>query len=338
MSTSMGNLEKLGILVIVILVVVVGVVAITPKSTVDERLYPDGQKPAEVAKEPEPLEVTPPGVAGANGGAPGTTDPWPGTKATTDLPGTVPGASDPRAVPGANPAVVPANEPPEPSFRMAKIQRGDTLALIAKRELGSAARYKEILEANPGLVATKLTAGKEIRIPVAPANPTAGGAKPVVPAAVPGGPTPLVPVPADTPAGEREYVVKKGDTLSSIASHEMGGASKWSELAKANEAVLHGSTALKIGMKLKIPAAGSSSSVASRDPATAGGADAATPPATAGAEREYVVRSGDSLWSIAKNEMGSEKKLSALKEANADVLKGSDALKVGMKLRIPAAK
>lgn len=343
MSTSMGNLEKLGILVIVILVVVVGVVAITPKATVDERLYPDGQKPAEMAKEPEPLEVTPPGAPGANGPAAGPTDPWPTAKTTTDP---LPGPSDGKSGPGVSPAVVPASEPPAPSFRMVKIQRNDTLASIAKRELGSAARYKEILEANPGLVATKLTAGKEIKIPVAPvpanptSNPTADGTKPVVPGPgvqppSPVSPSPVAPAPADTPAGAREYVVKKGDTLSSIASHEMGGASKWSELAKANESVLHGSTALKIGMKLTIPASGSSGSVVSRDPAFA---KAAGNDAASGAEREYVVKQGDSLWSIAKNELGSEKKVAALKEANADVLKGSDALKVGMKLRIPAAK
>jgi LysM repeat protein len=98
--------------------------------------------------------------------------------------------------------------------------------------------------------------------------------------------------------------------------------------------VLHGSTALKVGMKLHIPAGGSSSgestAVASHDPvATSGGLVT---------EHEYVVKSGDTLWAIAKSEMGSDKCVADIKAANEDVLHGSTALKVGMKLKIPAKK
>src|SRR5574337_1429849 len=51
----MGNLEKLGILVIVILVVVVGVVAITPKEEVDKAVFDKDTMTAP----PEPLETPP---------------------------------------------------------------------------------------------------------------------------------------------------------------------------------------------------------------------------------------------------------------------------------------
>jgi nucleoid-associated protein YgaU len=303
-STNMGNLEKLGILVIVILVVVVGVVAITPKSTVDDRLY----APSETAAATEtPLEpATPPAEA----------NPWPPKD------GAIVADLRPLPSPGA-PATTPAL-PVAPTTRTAKVLRGDTLAVIAKRELGSAALYQQVLDANPGLNATKLSAGMEIQIPVA--STTA----PVDPMAVT--PAPQTPAVAE----EKTYVVKKGDTLSSIASREMGGKAKWGELAKANEDVLHGSTALKIGMKLKIPGAaatapsteGTGGMLASRDVA-------ATAPAS---EREYTVKSGDSLWGIAKHELGSETMLKDLKAANADVLKGGDSLKVGMKLKLPSKK
>jgi nucleoid-associated protein YgaU len=309
-STNMGNLEKLGILVIVILVVVVGVVAITPKSTVDDRLYADA-KPGEVVASPETLDS---GVGGPETAAV-PADPFPGKYGGT--------AGELKPLPTLD-------APAVPTTRGVKVQQGDTPATIAKRELGSAARYQEILDANPGLVASKLVKGMEIKIPV-------GSTSPVASTGASGTPAPLSPA-TESAAGERTYVVKSGDTLSTIASREMGGRSRWPDLQHANEDVLHGSTALRIGMKLRIPVAGSSggsSVVAARDPAASTGGTSAP---SAGAEREYVVRSGDSLWGIAKSEMGSETFLKELKAANHDVLKGSDSLKVGMKLRIPARK
>src|SRR5207249_1654909 len=155
-----------------------------------------------------------------------------------------------------------------------------------------------------GLVATKLTAGREIKIPVAPATaattpgpaPATTASTPAAPISGPSATTPsaaaAVPASADVAASaEKTYVVKSGDTLSSIASHEMGSKKRWEEIAKANEDVLHGSTALKIGMKLHIPAAAAAAgtdgtSVASRDLAPAAGESA---------EREYVGKAGDSV-------------------------------------------
>jgi nucleoid-associated protein YgaU len=348
-STNMGNLEKLGILVIVILVVVVGVVAITPKSTVDERLMPDGQTPSDTAKAPEPLEPVAPPAAGGDAKAP--QDPWPSGAAVAggqkQLPGVGSVEADPAAVP-----VTPAPAEAAPAFRTIKVQAGDTLAIIAKRELKSATRYPEILKANPGLVASKLHKGQEIRIPVDPVkSPAADNTAKTAPVAPVAGPVavvpPVEPAPAPAEKSERIYVVKSGDTLSGIAGREMGSKSKLAELEKANEDVLHGSTALKIGMKLRIPASGSSekseksaksektSSTASDTAPVASGAETAGAGAT---EHDYVVKPGDSLWLIAKNECGSEKMIGALREANADVLKGSDTLKVGTTLKIPAKK
>ena len=144
MSTNMGNLEKLGILVIVILVVVVGVVAITPKSTVDERLYPE--ELAQVPADPETL--VPPGDAKQ------PTDVWPLPNDPTkggsgDSVSGTPGLERANAAnPVATPPVV------VPTFRTVKVRKGDTPVIIAKRELGSGTRYQEILDANPGLIPT----------------------------------------------------------------------------------------------------------------------------------------------------------------------------------------
>jgi D-gamma-glutamyl-meso-diaminopimelic acid endopeptidase CwlS len=129
--------------------------------------------------------------------------------------------------------------------------------------------------------------------------------------------------------------VKSGDTLSAIAGREMGSKSKWSELQRANEDVLHGSTSLKIGMKLRIPGGEKSSGTVSD---TAPVASAPEISSGSAIEHEYIVKPGDSLWLIAKNELGSEKMVGELREANSDVLKGSDSLKVGTKLTIPAKR
>jgi nucleoid-associated protein YgaU len=320
-STNMGNLEKLGILVIVILVVVVGVVAMTPKSTVDERLYPE-QPAAEAATPPETLEPVAADVK--------KEDVWPAGKDGAPLPAAKP-------LPGAELASADAKSPAAaetPTFRTVKVQAGDTLATIAKRETGNPANFKMILDANPGLVPSKLKAGMEIKIPV---SPTAAKSAPTPSPAPLAGPNaaPSTKEASATPTtekSERVYVVKAGDTLSSIATHEMH-TSKWESLAKANEDVLHGSTALKVGMKLAIPSdSGASSSVASRDAAPSAANSTTT------GEHEYVVKNGDTLWGIAKSEMGADASVKELRAANQDVLKGSDKLTVGMKLKIPAKK
>jgi nucleoid-associated protein YgaU len=288
---------------------------------------PDGQAPAETAQAPEPLEPVVPPPAG--GDAKGPADPWPSGAAAGGAQQKLPGAEGVAADPPAAPAAA------EPTFRTIKVQAGDTLAIIAKRELGSAARYAEIMKANPGLVASKLRKGQEIKIPVSPAKaaPDQTASRGTLASPVPA-PSAAPPAPEPTPSGsDRIYVVKAGDTLSAIAGREMGSKSKWAELQRANEDVLHGSTSLKVGMKLHIPGGEKSSGTVS-DAAPV--ASATETPSGGATEHEYIVKPGDSLWLIAKNELGSEKMIGELREANSGILKGSDSLKVGTKLTIPA--
>lgn len=53
------------------------------------------------------------------------------------------------------------------------------------------------------------------------------------------------------------------------------------------------------------------------------------------AERIYVVKPGDNLWKIAKEQCKDINKLNEIKKLNADVLKSGVDLKVGTKLRLP---
>jgi LysM repeat protein len=131
------------------------------------------------------------------------------------------------------------------------------------------------------------------------------------------------------------YVVKKGDSLWKISKAENISVG---ELSRANN--LTKTSTLKVGQKLTVPvmakAEKTNIATASVVP-TPGDATTASPtaPATAGtAEADagsYTVKSGDSLWKIARLQNVS---VAAIKQANN--LSG-DSLKVGQKLHVPAA-
>ena len=56
--------------------------------------------------------------------------------------------------------------------------------------------------------------------------------------------------------------------------------------------------------------------------------------ATAQAKTGYIVKSGDTLWSIAIDQLGDANAISAIKDLNRDVLGDSDRLRPNMKLRL----
>ncbi len=351
--SSMGNLEKLGILVIVILVVVVGVVAITPTDNAPDVLGADVARPAgEVAPlDPVAGDVTngafpADGTGAAPGGAPADWPVVPGTAGTKkDTTSADLGASG--AAPGGvvDPVAPPSVIPAPTTYKEVKVGKNETLAIIAKRELGSSTRWPEIVALNPGLDPKRMKTGVTIKVPLkdgvaasAPVTPPTGQT-PV--AQVPGGsPAPVVdnslpPSPkADTPApvAEKTYTVQSGDTLSDIARRQLGSASKVGELKAANADVLKGSDVIRSGMKLRIP--GTSSTTTASAPRTTTTAPAVEVSAAGGST--YTVQSGDTLSSIASRFLGSSSRYKEIIAANEPVLHGSDKLKVGMKLSIPS--
>ena len=50
----------------------------------------------------------------------------------------------------------------------------------------------------------------------------------------------------------------------------------------------------------------------------------------------YTVKENDSLWKIAQEQLGDGNAVAAIKELNKDVLKGGDAIRPNMRLRMPA--
>ena len=122
---------------------------------------------------------------------------------------------------------------------------------------------------------------------------------------------------------EWSYVVKKDDKLWNIAQNELGSGARWQEISLLNN--LANPDTLKIGQTLRMP---------SRQQRTPSSSDAiqSSGPATPGGSGEYIIRKGDSLWSIAQNELGNGARWPEIQRLNN--LPAENVLP-GQKIRLP---
>lgn len=160
----------------------------------------------------------------------------------------------------------------------------------------------------------------------APAPAAASAAEAPIPAPAP------APAAAPAPvAAGGTYIVKAGDTLSGIASRHH---TTYAQLAAVNG--IAPTSTLHIGQTLRLPAGGSTA-VAAAKPA----AKTATKPAKGakpakvakGKGRAYTVRSGDSVYAIARKNGISP---AALMQANGLTPATAGKLSIGTTLTIPA--
>jgi nucleoid-associated protein YgaU len=145
------------------------------------------------------------------------------------------------------------------------------------------------------------------------------------------------------------YTWKSGDTFATVAQRFYGDPSRLATLKRLNE----GRSDVQPGERVLIavydldgapapatapavaPAAAADKKVASATPAKPE-APAATPVAAAsGTAKTHLVKDGESLWKIAKQELGSGARWNEIYTANRDVLSSPEALHTGQKLRIP---
>jgi len=105
------------------------------------------------------------------------------------------------------------------------------------------------------------------------------------------------------------FACSDGDTFNGLAARFYGDAGKAGLLERNNE----GLARLAAGQEIWVPV---------RDDGGFSG-------------NSYTVQDGESLWIIAKKVYGKGSRWGEIFEENRDVLKSSDALKVGMTLRIP---
>lgn len=115
----------------------------------------------------------------------------------------------------------------------------------------------------------------------------------------------------------REYEIKKGDVLESIAKSELGAAKHWRDILAANPGLVL--TKLRPGMKIKLPAI-------DRTPTT---------PEVALGKEVYVVQKNDVLEAIALKHLGKSSRWKEIVAANPGL--DPHRLQPGMQLRLPGS-
>ncbi len=118
------------------------------------------------------------------------------------------------------------------------------------------------------------------------------------------------------------YTVKENDSLWTIADAWFGDAGRWELIAKANPLI--DPDRLKLGQVLRLP------------PKDAGRRRPERRRLSPIEPNTYTIRSGDSLWRIAKAQYGDETKWSIIYDANrATIGRDPAKLSVGTRLHIP---
>jgi nucleoid-associated protein YgaU len=129
-------------------------------------------------------------------------------------------------------------------------------------------------------------------------------------------------------AAADSYTAEPGDSLSKIALKALGANTRANRAAiiAVNPSLKENPNMIVVGRAYAIP--------------TAGGATAVNTPASQQPVNQpqigYVVKKGDTLWSIAVDQLGDAGAISAIKDLNRDVLQDSDRIRPNMKLRLPA--
>jgi nucleoid-associated protein YgaU len=136
------------------------------------------------------------------------------------------------------------------------------------------------------------------------------------------------------------YTAEAGDTVSRMAAKFLGANNKANRQAiiDANASLKDNPDKVIVGQAYMIPDHTNVSVATAGTPTPAAPATPATPaaPSPDAGEYFYTVKSGDSLWKIANNELGDPSAVDAIKELNTSVLKGKEVVQPGMKLRLPA--
>ncbi|GJM19853.1 MAG: hypothetical protein DHS20C14_20660 [Phycisphaeraceae bacterium] len=173
----------------------------------------------------------------------------PRPQAMAEAQGPRPDEGEPRP-PIENPLIETVRTPASPTviaprFRDYTVRPGDTFEEIARRELGARSLSGVVAQANPLRDPRRLRPGDIVRIPIDPRNiqgTTADGSTPPAPDPI-------------TPADETSivYLVKSGDSLSSIAQAYYGSQGFSELIFRNNRDVLDSMDDLSIGMQLRLP-------------------------------------------------------------------------------------
>jgi len=177
--------------------------------------------------------------------------------------------SAPAATPGVEPLAQPTRIDSAASGEYV-VQKGDSLALIARRTLGKESRWTEIAALNPGLTPKNLKVGAKLALPTdataSPAPTPAPKQKPKASEPAPKPKSEFAAAPEKKVAAGPSCKVQKGDTFKLIARRELGSDARWKEIAELNPSV--SPNKLAVGQSLRLPERGHASEVASLASAT----------------------------------------------------------------------
>lgn len=147
------------------------------------------------------------------------------------------------------------------------------------------------------------------------------------------------------------YVVKEGDSLTVVAqkvygSEEGSKPTNITRIFEANRKLLKSRDRIYVGQKLIIPPLPASAEAKDEidsllsNPMLERAESIGRRWLTVDSETEqrgwYVVKSGDSLWRIASEQLGDGSRYEEIAKLNTEVITNEDRLSIGMRLRIPA--
>ncbi|MFA7237885.1 MAG: LysM peptidoglycan-binding domain-containing protein [Phycisphaeraceae bacterium] len=136
---------------------------------------------------------------------------------------------------------------PSGSSKSYSVKQGDTLWVIAQKELGNGARWAVIARANPNIDPNNLQPGQKLIIPAPSSSSASANSLPRSSSSS------AANTAATAASGGKTITVAEGDTLWSIAETQLGDGNKWKLIFNANRKSLSTPDDLQAGQKLVIP-------------------------------------------------------------------------------------
>ncbi|MGE5708477.1 MAG: N-acetylmuramoyl-L-alanine amidase, partial [Bacteroidota bacterium] len=120
------------------------------------------------------------------------------------------------------------------------------------------------------------------------------------------------------------YTIQKNDTLWKIAQEQLGSGTRWKEIYELNKDVIGGDpNRIFPGTQLKLPGGASASKPAESKPAQSSGGN-------------YTIQRDDTLWKIAKEQLGDGTRWKEVYELNKDVIGGDpNSIRPGTQIKLP---
>ena len=183
------------------------------------------------------------------------------------------------------------------------VKKGDMLWNIAKNELGDPARTQEISLLNNLARPDDLKIGQTLRMPARQSRILSSSSS-------------IQNLGSAFSSSGREYIVRQGDTLGAIAINELGSFARWPEIQRLNN--LPSDKVLK-GQKLRLPERNSTTNLSSSNNVSTSG-------------NLYQVKGGETLWLIAKRELGDPNRWREIQQLNN---MSNENVRKGQKIRLP---